>query len=81
VEITEEIYEGYDFLVMLIEAYRKSSVTVIGRMTKKDLEVLQFGIGIGWLEHARGEMHPMRPKFNWTEKAKKEIHELDNEQE
>jgi hypothetical protein len=75
----EEIYEEYDFLVMLIEKYRSEPEKEFAIMTlnERDLEVIEFGLRLDWLQHKRGQFHILRPKFVWTEKARKYITHLD----
>jgi hypothetical protein len=75
----EEIYEGYDFLVMLIKKYREDSEKQFSVMAQNnnDLKVIEFGLKLDWLQHKRGQFHVLRPKFVWTEKAKKYIEHLD----
>ena len=76
--MNEEVYEGYDFLVMLIEKYREDSgknfsVTTLNR---KDLEVVEFGLKLEWLQHQRGATPIIYGSFIWTEKAEREISHL-----
>ena len=73
----EEIYEGYDFLVMLIEAYEKNPNGITAGVLSNDLNVLEMGLKMGWLIHKKGQTDIMFPKFTWTEKAKKYITHLD----
>ena len=75
----EEIYEGYDFLVMLMEKYRNHPGEELAVMTVngKDLDVVEFGLRLNWLQHKRGQTNVMFPKFIWTEKAEREISHLD----
>jgi len=76
--MNKKIYEGYDFLVMLIERYREypeKEITVMA-LNKEELEVVEFGLRLEWLQHQRGETPIIYGSFIWTEKAEREISHL-----
>jgi len=71
--------EGYDYLIALIERYQEhpDEEIVVMALHGKDLDVVELGLQLDWLEHKRGQALIIRPRFVWTEKAKECIAHLD----
>lgn len=74
-----EVYKGYDYLVALMERYQNhpGEEIVVMALHGQDIEIIELGLRLDWLEHKRGRTPMIRPRFVWTEKAKECIAHLD----
>lgn len=63
-------------MVALIRIYTENPNGFEAAFNSTGIDIVEFGLQIGWLQHHRGQIDPVRPAFVWTEKARKNISHL-----